>query len=189
MLLFLSITAQADDKVRFKVDDAASYPFKQTSNGLTIAVVPYNTTEKMKSAFGKVNLMDYGVLPVLVVMKNETGKALNLSQMEVSYVTPTRREVAATPSDEVRFLDSPQRPNLGPGRYPNPLPPRKRKSKLAIDEIDGFAFHARMLPVGESAHGFVYFQIGHRSGSHIYVRGILEAPTGKELLFFEIPMD
>ena len=59
----------------------------------------------------------------------------------------------------------------------------------AIDEIDGYAFHAKMIPAGESAHGFVYFQIGHRPGSQIYVRGIVEAPTGKELLFFEIPMD
>ncbi len=188
-MLLLSITAQAVDKGRFKVEDAGSYPSKQSNSGLTIAVVPYNSVEQMKSAFGKVNLNEFGVLPVLVVMKNESGKTLNLNAMEISYVTPTRREVASTPADEVRYLDSPQRPNMGPGRYPNPLPQRKKKSKLAIEEIDGYAFHAKMIPAGESAHGFVYFQIGHRPGSQIYVRGIVEAPTGKELLFFEIPMN
>ncbi len=185
----MSITAQAVDKGGLKIADASTYPSKQTNSGLTIAVIPYTTHEQMKPAFGKVNLLEFGVLPVMLVMKNESGKTLNLTAMEVSYMTPTRREVASTPSDEVRFLDSPQRPNLGPGRIPNPLPQRKKKSKLAIDEIDGYAFHAKMIPAGESAHGFVYFQIGHRPGSQIYVRGIVEAPTGKELLFFEIPMD
>ena len=189
LLLLMSITAQAVDKDRYKVEDASSYPSKQTNSGLTIAVVPFQTAEQMKSAFGKVDLGEFGVLPVLLVMKNESGKTLNLNAMEVSYVTPTRREVAATPSDEVRFLDAPQRPNLGPGRIPNPLPKRKKKSKLAIDEIDGYAFHAKMIPAGESAHGFFYFQIAHRPGSQIYVRGIVEAASGKELLFFEVPMN
>ena len=189
MLLLLSIPAMAVDKGRFKVEDASTYKAKQTNSGLTIAVVPYTTEEQMKSAFGKVDLSDFGVLPVLVIMKNESGKSLNLSALEVSYMTPTRREVAATPSDEVRFLDSPRRPNLGPGRIPNPLPQRKKKSKLAIDEIDGYAFHAKMIPPGESAHGFFYFQIGHRPGAQIYVRGIVEAGTGKELLFFEVPTE
>jgi len=189
LMLLLSITAQAVDKGGLKIADASTYPNKQTNGGLTIAVIPFTTQEQMKSAFGKVNLIEFGVQPVMVVMKNESGKTLNLNAMEVSYLTPTRREVASTPADEVRFIDSPQRPNLGPGRYPNPLPQRKKKSKLAIDEIDGHAFHAKMIPTGETAHGFFYFQIGHREGSQIYVRGIVEAGTGKELLFFEIPMN
>ena len=87
------------------------------------------------------------------------------------------------------YLDGPKRPNMGPGRYPNPLPPRKRKSKLAAPEVEGFALNAKMLPPGDTAHGFVYFQIDHRRGSQVYIRGISEAQSGKELLFFEIPLE
>lgn len=141
----------------------------------------------MKTVFGKMKLSEFGVLPVLLVMKNESGKALRVSEMEVSYVTPERREVTATPASEVRFIDTPRKPKIGPS--PNPLPQRKWKSKLSGPEVESNGFAAKMLPAGDSAHGFVYFQIAHRKGSKVYIRGISEAQSGKELLFFEIPLE
>jgi hypothetical protein len=35
----------------------------------------------------------------------------------------------------------------------------------------------------------VYFRTGHRSGSNLYVTGLREAGSGKELFFFEIPLE
>jgi hypothetical protein len=46
-----------------------------------------------------------------------------------------------------------------------------------------------MLPAKESASGFFYFQATYRSGSKLYLRGIRQASTGKELLYFEIALD
>lgn len=189
LLLILSITAWAAGKdKRFEVQPADSYPTKQTSEGLIIAAVPYTTAEQMKSAFGKLNLNAYGVLPVLLVMRNGGGQTLNLRQMEITYVTPGRYRVDATPASDVQYIEGPRRPNFGGSPIPNPIP-RKRKNKLASFEIEGYAMNAKMLPPGESAHGFVYFQTPHLKGSHIYIRGITEARTGKELLYFEIPLD
>lgn len=166
---------------------ADSYPARQTNNGLTVAVVPYSSSTDVKTVFGKTNLLDFGVLPVLVVMKNGSGKALKLDTMELHYVTPEQRKVEETPASEVKFIDSPDRPNFGGN--PLPIPRRKPKSKLSGPEIEGFAFNAKMLPPNDSAHGFAYFQIGHRPGSRLYIRGIVEAPTGKELMYFDIPFD
>jgi hypothetical protein len=45
-----------------------------------------------------------------------------------------------------------------------------------------------MIPPGNSAYGFVYFQTGIQKGATIYLSGITEAASGKELLFFEIPL-
>ena len=64
-----------------------------------------------------------------------------------------------------------------------------KKNPLAAWEIEGRAFAAKMLPSGQSASGFFYFQTGHRSGSTLYVTGIREASTGKELFYFEVPLD
>jgi hypothetical protein len=186
MLQLLSIPAWAIGKDQPKVKPASEYPSKQSGSGLTIAAVPYSSADEMKAFFGKIKLYEFGVLPVLLVMKNDSGKTLKLTDMEVSYLTSDRREVAAIPASEVRFLDTPRKPNLGPS--PNPLPPRKWKSKLSGPEIESNAFAAKMLPSGDSAHGFFYFQISHRPNALIYVRGIAEAQTGKELLFFEIPL-
>ena len=45
-----------------------------------------------------------------------------------------------------------------------------------------------MLPPGEQANGFFYFQTSHRRGAKIYLTGIREANSGKELFYFEIPL-
>jgi hypothetical protein len=46
-----------------------------------------------------------------------------------------------------------------------------------------------MLPPGQSASGFMYFETGLQRGATIYIRGMTEASTGKELLFFELPLN
>jgi hypothetical protein len=45
-----------------------------------------------------------------------------------------------------------------------------------------------MLPPGESASGFVYFQTSHRPGSVLYITGIRDAASRRELFYFEIPL-
>ena len=47
----------------------------------------------------------------------------------------------------------------------------------------------KMLPPGDSAYGFFYFQTGHSRGTSLYISGIREAQSGKELFYFEIPLD
>jgi hypothetical protein len=46
-----------------------------------------------------------------------------------------------------------------------------------------------MIPAGQSASGFFYFQTGFQRGSRIYITGLTEADTGKEVLYFEVPME
>ena len=45
-----------------------------------------------------------------------------------------------------------------------------------------------MLPAGQSASGFFYFRTGLQRGATIYLNGLTEAATGKELFYFEIPL-
>jgi hypothetical protein len=46
-----------------------------------------------------------------------------------------------------------------------------------------------MLPPDESAYGFVYFRTGHRPGAKLYVTGLEDASSGKELFYFDVPLD
>jgi len=46
-----------------------------------------------------------------------------------------------------------------------------------------------MLPPGELASGFFYFQTPHRPGGVLYITGIREASTRRELFYFEIPFE
>jgi hypothetical protein len=191
VLLLESIAAAwGADKDRPKFDPApvTSYESRQTIDKLTIAVRPYVTDEEARPAFGKNNPNKYGVLPVLVVMRNDGSQVLSLDRMRVKYITPRGEDIEATPAEELRYVLGGSRPGASPSPLPRLPGSGRKKNPLDAWEITGRAFAARMLAPGESAHGFVYFQTGHRSQSRIYVTAIREAASGKELFFFEIPL-
>jgi len=191
LALAASITATLavdKDKGRFTPPTIESIETKQTGNGVTVAVVPYHTEALASQAFGKLNPYQHGITPVLLIIRNDSKESLSLERMQVEYIDKTRERIEATPAGEVKYGRSPKRPSMTPSPIPG-IRLGSKKNPLAAAEIEGRAFAAKMLPPGESAHGFLYFQTGHRSGSHIYITGITQASTGKELFYFDVPLD
>ena len=172
----------------FKPGPPESLPQHQTNDKVIIGVEPYQSGEKVKLAFGKLDPYAYGVLPVLVVIRNDSGKAINVDHLRAEYVGPNRDRVYATAAKDVRYLKGPDRPNFidGPGGNAKVL---KKKNPLDAWEIEGRALTAQMIPAGNTASGFLYFQTGMQKGATIYITGLVEAGSGKELLFFEIPLN
>ena len=190
MCLAASIPAAwAVDKegARFAPPAIDSIPTKQTVEGVTIAAQAYNSESQAKTAFGKVHPYEHGILPVLVIIRNDSKKTIRLAGMQPEYVTPSRDKIAPTPASEVKYTKSPQRPNMSPG----PIPGIRfgKKNPLADESIEIRGFTAKMLPPGESAHGFLYFQTGHRRGSNLYLTGLQDAATGQDLFYFDIPLE
>jgi hypothetical protein len=196
LILFMAVlfvgdaTLAADnnkDAAKFSPGPASSYPAKQTNDHVTVAVVAYDTEELAHTAFGKLNPNQYGVLPVLVIIQNDTDQALKLEHLDAEYTGIDRHQVEATPADEVQTLGGAERPNVPVG---TPIPiRRKHKNPLDVWEIDGRSFAAKLLPPHEAVHGFFYFQTTHRPGSKFYLSGIKVAATGQEVLYFEIPLE
>jgi hypothetical protein len=185
LALLLSIAAAfaADKETPFKAAPASSYAHRQTNDKVTIGVDPYSSEDKIKTAFGKLNPYQYGILPVLVVIQNDGGKAIRLDHLKAEYVGPGGDRVEATPAKEIKYLNGGKRPTTIPG----PLTPKK-KNPLDVWEIEGRALAAEMLPAGNTASGFLYFQTGLHSTATIYLSGMVEAGTNRELLYFEIPL-
>jgi hypothetical protein len=191
LFLLVSIAAAvfaADaDKTKFEVKPVLAYPHHQTSEKVTIAAQPLETDDETREAFGKLNPFRYGVLPVLLVMQNDGPNAIRMNRMKVVYTLPDGSHVEATPAEDVRFLDGVKQPQAGP-KSPIKLG-KGAKNPLAEWEIEGRAFAAKMLPAGQSASGFVYFQVPQTSAAaSVYVSGMEDAVSGKELYYFEIPM-
>src|SRR5690242_9308029 len=188
LALFLSIAAAfAADKDRpFHVGPAAGYSNHQTQAGVTIGAEPYSTEAKAQDAFGKLNPYRYGILPVLVVIQNDGNKTIRLDRVKAEYVGPNRNRVDATPAHDIRYLQGAQLPKVEVG----PTGPKIGKKKNPLDawEIEGRAFSAKMLPPGQSASGFFYFQTGLQRNSSLYLTGLTEADSGKELFYFELPL-
>ena len=181
----------ADKDQPFQVEPAASYPSKQTNQNVTIAAVPYSTSEATKSPFGKTDPNKYGILPVLLVIQNDTKQTLSLERIRVEYLTATGDKLQSTPPRDVPYIHGTGRPDYRTSPIPTVGGPRVKRSKNALksEVIDVRAFSARMLPPGQQASGFFYFQIAHRPPSRIYVTGLREAASGNELFYFEIPVD
>lgn len=189
LILFMA-AALADKKgdTKFSPGPVSSYTNRQTNDKVTLAAAPYDSPELAHEAFGKLDPNQYGVLPVLVIIQNDTDQALKLDHLEVEYTSVENRHLEATPAPDIQTLGGPvKQPSMGNG---SPLPPlRKHKNPLSAWEIEGRAFAARMLPPHEAASGFFYFQTAYRPGSKLYLTGIKIASTGQDILFFEVPLD
>jgi len=194
-IVLLSIAARGSyyneddkDKDRFAPGPASSYKGSLTTEKITVAAVPFIGEEQIRSAFGKVNPNKYGVLPVLVILENGTGKALKLN-LEADFIGSNGRHMEATPASDVTFIGGSGKAPPIPGANPLPFPRKAKKGPLNIWEIEGRAFTAKLVPPGEKVFGFVYFQTDYAPGSKLYVSGISDASTGKEYLYFEAPME
>src|SRR5579859_5710635 len=134
-----TLVAQSNkDAAKFSPGPASSFPAKQTNDHVTVAVAAYDTEELAHTAFGKLNPNQYGVLPVLVIIQNDTDQALKLDHLSTEYTGIDGRHVEATPADEVQTLGGTERPNV-PTASPIPIH-RKHKNPLDVWEIDGRSF-------------------------------------------------
>jgi len=193
-MVLLSIamaSAGEKEKTAFQAGPVESYPSRQTLDKVTVAAAAFRSDAETAPAFGKLNLNRYGILPILVVIRNDSGKTLALDRMKLEFITADRDHIEPTPPSEIRYLRGADRPNPVGGPPVPGLPTRISRKKNPLDawEIEGRAFTARMLPSNETANGFFYFRTFYSSGSMLYLRGVREAASGKELFYFEIPLD
>ena len=190
-LLPIDKVEAVDKDTKFKPGPASSYKGAQTLEKITIAAVPYHTADLTKTAFGKVNPNTHGILPVLLVIDNGTGKAIRASDIVVEFVDLSNRHIESMAASDVVLFDGVQKvPKIpGTGPSPIPLPKRNKNGPLKTWEIEGRAFAAKLIPPGESASGFVYFQTSYRDGSKLYLSGLEDAATGQEFFYSEVPIE
>lgn len=154
---------------------------------LKIAAVRYESDTDTKQAFGKVNPNEYGVLPVLLILENIGDQTLLLDRMRVAYQYPGT-EVLPMAASDLPYLLGVKRPGTGM-KYPSPIPLPKKKNPLGAVELQTRAFAAKTIIKGDSASGFFYFETRYRKSAVIYITGIREAITNKELFFADVPLD
>ena len=88
LLLSISAVFAADKETPFKASPAATYASHQSNAQITIGVDPYVTNDKVQVAFGKLEPSQFGILPVLVVIQNDSKQAIRLDRIKVEYVGP-----------------------------------------------------------------------------------------------------
>lgn len=170
----------------FRAGAASDYAH-QSGDHVTVGAKAFNTEDLTADAFGKkADLLRYGVLPVLVVIENKRGEALDLRDMEVNLVAADGRHATSVNPEDIPFL---ARHGRRPPPVQTPIPLPKKGNPLSSPEIVMRAFSAKMLPPGDSANGFFYFEARSESGDKLYLNGLRDARSGHDILYFEFPLE
>jgi len=183
----LCLALRSEDNKHFQAAPPTEYSH-QESEKVIVGAKSFDDAELVESAFGKkIDFPKYGVVPILVVIENKRERALDLSSLEASLVAADGRHANAVQAEDLPFLGT-------TGKHPSqvgvhsPIPLPKKKNPLNAPEIGTRAFAAKMLPPGESANGFFYFEARPEAGDKLYLNGMRDARSGQELLYFEFPL-
>ena len=125
---------------------------------------------------------------MLVVIQNDGKEAIRLDRLKVEYVGPGNQRVEATPSKDVRYLRGPQRPSVASGTGGAGGDQDEEKSAGRVGDRGARRLRRRCCRPGQSASGFFYFQTELQTGLDGLHQRMTEAGTGKELFYFEIPL-
>jgi hypothetical protein len=189
LIVLLSIAAAPAADNRFAPGKAASYPGHETQDKITVAAVPYDTAELSATVFGKVKPYQEGILPVLVIIDNGTGKPLRLDPVAQLTDSDNHHLDAVSPEYVVTYHAIRRNPGT-PRTSPLPLPRTGvKKGPLNTPEIADRAFAIHLVPPGDTVYGFFYFEADYQPGSRLYLKGLRDAGTGNEYLFFEVPVE
>lgn len=186
--MFLLALGAAGTEKEFQVRAASDYAH-QIADQVTVGAKPFDNEELVSIAFGKkTDLLRYGVLPVLIVVENKRDKALDLRDLEVSLVASDGRHASAVSPEDIPFLATAgKHPSQTGVKVPVPLP--KKKNPLDTPAIVERAFSAKMLPAGDSASGFFYFEARSEPGDKLYLNGLRDVRSGQEITYFEFPFE
>jgi hypothetical protein len=170
-------------------------------DGLTILVDPYTDPARAKEKFGKNSPLEAGILPLEVIMQNDTEQpvrvTLNTIQLEVRLHNGSRQDIDWLTAEETAVLiahpgGNPNSP--GQRRLPVPLgiPVGDKKAEKIAAALRPLTLDADIVPPMGKIQGFLYFNLGRDMElapmSSLYVPDLVIVPSNKVMIFFDVPL-
>jgi len=176
-----------------RVQPALTYPAHDHhgNENVTVGLDPYDTPAK--SNIFTVHYRENDLLPILVVITNDSNEPVQLADMKAEFVAADRTKL--TPMSEDDIFRRLSHPKASGSRYPVPFPTQKAKGGVdskTHDEVQSALFRARAVEPRSSQAGFMFFDISDISnplpGANFYLTGVRDS-TGHDLMYFEISLD
>ena len=195
VLLFLGSGCTTMKVTTLTTGSADSYAQHEQKNGLVVGIHPMTNKREIKDMF-KINLLDKGLLPILVVAENQSASA--------SFIIA--REKIAVLCDAAGTTNTSQRKEIESGRAAAgqaialvfaggllSLEGLKMASDATVIQhnLADKEFYSRTLGPGKKAQGFVYFQFpkdSPPSGSYHLEAEVKNSATG-ETTSFDLPVN
>jgi hypothetical protein len=176
-----------------KAQPAFSFPAHDHHSGenVTVAVDPYDTAAKQNIFI--VKYREHELLPILLVVTNDSDQPIELSEMKAELVTSDRTKLSPDTDDDI--LRRISHLNASGTHYPVPFPTKKVKGGVNSkewNEIQSALFRAKAVEPRSSQVGFLFFDVSDisnpLSGAKFYLTGVRNS-TGEDLMYFEISLD
>jgi len=192
----LPLTGFAADRTPPAVQPATDFAAVEVhaDEKLAIAAEPYDTRDKME--LFHVDYISHGVLPVRLIVTNNSDHPISLRDARIIFVTAQGDRIQAADPEDVERLMTLKEKEGTKIPLPGPLPPIHRKPKASDKAIEQdfntFEFQALVVEAHTTRAGFLFYDV---SGLSHPLRGALlnlhkiKNADGKELFYFEIPFD
>jgi hypothetical protein len=176
-----------------KAQPAFSYPAHDhhANENVTVALDPYDTPTK--ATIFLVNYRQYDLLPILLIITNDSPDPIQLVNMKAELVTADRTKL--TPDSEDDIFRRISHPNASGTRYPLPFPVPKAKGGVnskEANEIQSAQFRAKAVEPHSSQIGFLFFDVSDvpkpLAGAEFYLTGVRNS-SGNDLMYFEVSLD
>jgi hypothetical protein len=161
---------------------------------VAVAAEPYDTREK-ESIF-RVDYLSHGVMPVRLVVTNNSDRPISLRDARILFQTPAGDRIqAAEPEDIERLMTRKEREG-GKIPMPGPIPNIHMKPKASNKDIEAdfneFEYEALVVEPHTTRSGFLFYDVSQLDnplrGSKLHLH-LLRDADGNELFYFEIPFD
>lgn len=176
-----------------RVQPALAYPAHDhhENENVTAAVDPYDSAAK--SDIFVIHYRDLDLLPVMLIVTNDSDQPIQLSDMKAQLVTSDRSKLDPATEDGIYRRIS--RPRASGARTPIPFPTSRVKGAVnsrELNEIQSAPFKARAVEPRSTQAGFLFFDVSDipnpLAGARFYLTGVKDS-TGHDLMYFEIPLD
>lgn len=176
-----------------KTQPAAAYRAHDyhPSEKVTVGLDPYDAPPKTNIFVVHYHEMD--LLPILVVVTNDSDEPISLEDIRTSLVTGDGTKLAAATDDDLYRRIS--HPTASGARTPIPFPTKRVKGGVNSKEwaeIETAGFKAKAVEPRSSQSGFIFFDVSDVSsplkGSHFYLTGVQDS-SGNALMYFDVPLE
>jgi hypothetical protein len=176
-----------------KAQPAASYPAHDyhSKEKVTVALDPYDVAPKTNIFV--VPYHDLNLLPVLLIVTNDSDQPVELSRMKAELVTGDGDKLTPVNEDDVYRRVS--HPTSSGARLPLPFPTKRVKGGVnnkQFTEIDTAQFKAKAVEPLNSQAGFLFFDVSEVKnplrGARFYLTGVRDS-SGNDLMYFEVPLE
>ena len=177
-----------------KTQPAAAYPAHDyhSNEKVTVGLDPYNTPEKTKIFV--VNYREMDLLPVLMVITNDSDSPISLTDIKAQLVTADGTKLSPATEDDVYRRVS--HPSASGTRVPLPFPTGGRVkggvNTKEWSEITNAQFKAKAVEPRGSQAGFLFFDVSDvkepLKGATFYLTRVHD-DSGNDLMYFEVPLD